>query len=126
MFNLREVFLTSNSSLSRQDNSPAVFSQLNFARTIFGNVGAPLTMSRSEETEDGSFTVESTPPKKPSLREDQESTSDKSKNAALSFNSPMETVSQIGEGTSKLENTDKGYVCFGEDGEIVVVDIKYG
>lgn len=83
-------------------------------------------MSRSEETEDGSFTVESTPPKKPSLREDQESTSDKSKNAALSFNSPMETVSQIGEGTSKLENTDKGYVCFGEDGEIVVVDIKYG
>ncbi len=51
VFNLREVSLTSNNTShpqqSRGRNLPG-FSQIDFARSIFGNLGAPLTGTRED------------------------------------------------------------------------------
>lgn len=33
---------------------------------------------------------------------------------------------QIEERADKSGDVDKGYICFGENGEIFVVDVKYG
>lgn len=131
IFNLRGVFLTSHKTVSPVSASTTTTfgTTVDFARSIFGNLAAPLSVSYDEDTEDeagddsnddDSIAPSVNPP------EDCDSISEYplKDNRSLSY-SPTSVMSKKTLSTI-LGDSEKGYVCYGDRHGIVVVDIRYG
>ncbi len=117
VFNLREVSLTSNTSNSQQNkgaNLPG-FSQVDFARSIFGNLGAPLDLSAHEDTYESDSNDDF---QGQELARKLESRSGSVENNQEARGSSLSTESHA-QPQAALGGRDDGYVCY--DGKELLV-----
>lgn len=120
MFNLREVFLTRNHSFSRYTESAAA-GEIDFTRTVFGNVGAPLVLTDQDlnKDEDGGLethiqerleNLEAIP--RSSFKEE----------TPFSPEVNMAPTPRI----NPLEEAESDCIRYGDHGQVLVVEVKYG
>ena len=122
MFNLREVFLTSE-KISPCPTGQSTSTGVDFARSIFGNLAAPL-MSSDDEFVGDEVEIQDTDSDIESMKSTEELDSI-CESLELSKASPSNSLRSIfsRRQSSVLGESEKGY--FLDDDRIVVVDIRY-
>ena len=121
IFNLRGVYLTSQKEFG--PDASRTSSSADFARDMFGNIGAPLTTSDEEDIDDENDYPEADQVDS-SFVQDTEC-HDHILEIHLRDGNPDSPKKSIPKRKSTISELEKGYVYYDDCHQIVVVDIKY-